>query len=253
MPESEGLLLTRPSVMSLLIEMRFGEQTLGTGTGFVCTSPSGPVLVTNWHIVSGRRLDTKQPLNPRTGAIPDNVRILHNRANQLGWWVWKTEPLYGEAMPRWIEHPHLGDRADIAALPLSDLDDVEIIPYDLAGAPALMYRPSDAVSVVGFPFGTQAGGSLAVWATGFVASEPQVDFNELPIFLVDCRTRKGQSGSAVIVHRNGGWITMEDGQPKMLQTPATRFIGVYSGRINEKSDLGMVWKAGAVAELVNSV
>jgi hypothetical protein len=156
-------------------------------------------------------------------------------------------------MPRWIEHPHLGDRADIAALPLSDLDDVEIIPYDLAGAPALMYRPSDAVSVVGFPFGTQAGGSLAVWATGFVASEPQVDFNELPIFLVDCRTRKGQSGSAVIVHRNGGWITMEDGQPKMLQTPATRFIGVYSGRINEKSDLGMVWKAGAVAELVNSV
>ena len=191
MPESEGLLLQKASVMSLLIEMRFGDQPLGTATGFVCSSPIGPVLVTNWHIVSGRRLDTKQPLDLRTAAIPDNLRILHNRANHLGSWVWKTEPLYRETTPRWIEHPRLGDRADIAALPLTDLDEVEVVPYDLTGGPALMYRPSDAISVVGFPFGLQAGGSLAVWATGFVASEPQVDFDSLPIFLIDCRTREG--------------------------------------------------------------
>jgi Trypsin-like peptidase domain len=253
MPESEGLLLTKPSVMSLLIEMRFQDQPLGTGTGFVCNTTSGPALVTNWHIVSGRRLDTRQPLNSRTAAIPDNVRILHNRADNLGSWVWKTEPLYREQTPLWIEHPRLGDRADIAVLPLTAVDDVEIFPYELADGPTLVYRPSDAVSVVGFPFGMQAGGSLAVWTTGFVASEPQVDYNGLPIFLVDCRTRNGQSGSAVIVHRNGGWVTMEDGQPRLLQTPATRFVGIYSGRINEESDLGMVWKAQAVAEAVNSV
>ena len=29
-----------------------------------------------------------------------------------------------------------------------------------------------------------------------------------------------------------------------------RYVGVYSGRINDQSDLGFVWKADAVAELV---
>jgi hypothetical protein len=167
--------------------------------------------------------------------------------------IFLPHPRNREQTPLWIEHPRLGDRADIAVLPLTAVDDVEIFPYELADGPTLVYRPSDAVSVVGFPFGMQAGGSLAVWTTGFVASEPQVDYNGLPIFLVDCRTRNGQSGSAVIVHRNGGWVTMEDGQPRLLQTPATRFVGIYSGRINEESDLGMVWKAQAVAEAVNSV
>jgi hypothetical protein len=30
----------------------------------------------------------------------------------------------------------------------------------------------------------------------------------------------------------------------------TDFVGVYSGRINEQSDLGLVWKAAAVREIV---
>jgi len=166
--------------------------------------------------------------------------------------VWKTEQLYRDGLPLWIEHPQLGDKADIAALLLTDLDDVKIIPHQLSGDPALIYRPSDAVSVVGFPFGIRTGGSLAVWATGFVASEPEVDFDDLPVFLVDCRTRKGQSGSPVVVHRNSGMVRYEDGRQRMIWQPETRFIGVYSGRINEQSDLGQVWKASAVAELISS-
>ncbi|ALN80403.1 hypothetical protein LA76x_2270 [Lysobacter antibioticus] len=35
--------------------------------------------------------------------------------------------------------------------------------------------------------------------------------------------------------------------------PATRFLGVYSGRINAQSDLGFVWKASAVAELISTI
>lgn len=114
-------------------------------------------------------------------------------------------------------------------------------------------NPAESISVVGFPFGLQAGGSLAVWATGFVASEPQIDFNNLPVFLIDCRTRPGQSGSAVIIHRNGGSVAMQDGSSAIFSGPVTKFQGVYSGRINDQSDLGIVWKATAVAELVNSI
>jgi hypothetical protein len=35
-----------------------------------------------------------------------------------------------------------------------------------------------------------------------------------------------------------------------MQGPATKFRGIYSGRITDKSDLGCVWKASVVAEIV---
>jgi hypothetical protein len=105
-----------------------------------------------------------------------------------------------------------------------------------------------------------AGGALGVWATGFVASEPDVDFDDLPIFLVDCRTREGQSGSPVIVYGNGGMFPMQDGSTAVMGE-VIRFLGIYSGRIRDasepgtspSSDLGIVWKAHALRELVDSI
>jgi hypothetical protein len=232
--------------------MWFGAQALSTGTAFVCQSSKGPVLLTNWHNVSGRHAQTKKPLST-TAATPDTIRIVHNRAGQLGQWLVKTEPLYINGSPRWVEHPTLGDNADFVALPLTDLIDVELYPYDLLGGPAIAIQPAEPISVVGFPFGLQAGGSLAVWATGFVASEPQIDFGNLPLLLVDCRTRPGQSGSAVISHRNGGTVLMEDGSAAIFTGPVTKFRGIYSGRVNDQSDLGLVWKASAIAQLIASV
>ena len=202
--------------------------------------------------MSGRHPQTKKPLSA-TAAIPDSLRIIHNRAGKLGQWLPKTESLLTNGQPRWIEHPKLGDKADFVALPLTDLVDVELYPYDLLGGPSVAMNPAEPISVVGFPFGLQAGGSLAVWATGFVASEPQIDFNNLPLFLADCRTRPGQSGSAVILHRNGGSVAMQDGSTAMFAGPVTKFQGIYSGRINDQSDLGLVWKAVAIAELVDAI
>jgi Trypsin-like peptidase domain len=244
--------LLTPSVQSLLIEMFAGNQLLGTGTAFVCNSGKGPVLLTNWHNITGRNPETKQPMS-KTGAIPDAVRIAHNRANKVGEWLAKTESLFSGGRPRWVEHPTLAERVDVVALPLSDLADVQLYPYELQGGPTIAVHPADAVSVVGFPFGLQAGGSLAIWATGFVASELDIDFKGLPLFLVDCRARPGQSGSAVIAHRNGGAVAMQGGGTTIVGGPITRFLGIYSGRVNDQSDLGMVWKASAVAEVVGSI
>lgn len=241
-----------PSVQSLLIEMRFGEQPLATGTGFVVESPKGPVLITNWHNVTGRNPETKQPLS-KTGGVPDEIAIIHNQANSLGSWIVKRESLYQNEVPRWFEHPVLADRMDVVALPLTQLEDVALHPYNLIDIHRIKIGPADSISVIGFPFGLQAGGSLAVWATGFLASEPDIDFNNLPLMLIDCRTRQGQSGSAVIAYRSGGGVAMEDGGTAMFAGPVERFLGVYSGRINEQSDLGLVWKAKAVKEIVDSI
>jgi hypothetical protein len=45
---------------------------------------------------------------------------------------------------------------------------------------------------------------------------------------------------------------MADGGTAMFAGPVTFPIGIYSGRINELSDLGMVWKFAAIRELIAS-
>jgi hypothetical protein len=224
---------------------------ISNGTAFVMQAPRCPILITNRHNVTGCRQDTGQPLFAN-GNVPDSMVITHNRKGHLGEWIQRTEPLYDGETPRWKEHPTLGKEADFVALPLTQLDDVELFPYDVTGA-RILVGPADIVSVIGFPFGLQAGGSLAVWATGFVASEPDINFRGLPLFLIDCRSRPGQSGSAVIAYRNGGAIHMEDGSTAIISKPVWRLLGIYSGRINEQSDLGFVWKTNAVKELVDTI
>jgi len=44
-----------------------------------------------------------------------------------------------------------------------------------------------------------------------------------------------------------------NGLPVTYNSPVWRFIGVYTWRINKESDLGMFWKAWAVAELIASL
>jgi hypothetical protein len=245
--------IQKPSLQSLFLQMQFDGTPIATGTGFVSESQIGPVLITNLHNVTGRNPATRQPLSP-TGVIPNEVLIVHNRAGHLGQWVPKVEPLLEEDQPLWIEHPTLGSNVDFVALPLTDLQEVELYPYALgAEHPKIMVNPADTVSVVGFPFGIRSGGALAVWATGHVATEPDVDHNGKPVFLIDCRARQGQSGSAVIAHRPGGMVTLEDGSSTIFNGPVTRFLGIYSGRINVESDLGIVWKAQAIRELVDSL
>jgi len=87
----------------------------------------------------------------------------------------------------------------------------------------------------------------------FVASEPDIDFDNVPCFLIDCRLRPGQSGSDVIDYRSGGMVAMENGSSAAFSGPVSRFLGIHSGRINDQSDLEIVWKASAVQEIVNTI
>jgi len=245
--------IAQPSVQSLLIEMQFNGQPLSTGTAFIVQAPSGPHLITNRHNVTGRRQDNGAPLSP-TGGIPNHIAVVHNRNGNLGQWIPRVEPLYVGDNPRWREHPTLGPNADFVALPLTQLNDVGLYPYDTANTgPDIMVGLADTVSVIGFPFGMTAGGAFGVWATGFLASEPEIDFNDLPVLLIDCRSRQGQSGSPVIAYRSAGGVAMKNGDQAIFSGPVWRFIGIYSGRINQESDLGIVWKASAINELVFSL
>lgn len=241
--------IAKPTIMSLLIQMDYGSTCLATGTGFLVSSSKGPVLITNRHNVTGRDQNTGKPLS-NTGGIPDTIRIAHNEKGKLGTWIWKSEKLYEDDAPKWIEHPFGGPKFDLVALPLENAQGIDSYCYEpLNPGPDISCGPAEAVSVIGFPFGMSTGGSLAIWATGFVASEPGLENDQT--FLIDCRSRPGQSGSAVIAYRAGGSVALQDGSTSIFNGPVQRFLGVYSGRINSESDLGIVWKASVIAELVS--
>lgn len=248
--------IQKPSVQSLLLQMRFNQTVLSVGTGFLAESKIGPVLITNRHNVTGRRQDDNKPLSS-TGGVPNEIAIHHNSMNGLGNWVLKVEKLYLDddcLEKRWVEHPTLGARADFVALPLTATDGISIYPYDLEGLEQkIRISPAEIVSVIGFPFGKTAGGLFPVWATGFTASEPSIDYNDLPVQLIDCRSRQGQSGSPVLAYRAGGAVSMENGGSSVFSGPVSRLVGIYSGRINAESDLGIVWKTYAISELVKSI
>lgn len=244
---------SEPSVKSLYLEMRFNGQKLASGTGFLVQKAHSVYLITNRHNVTGRDNRTGEVIS-QTCGIPNEVVIHHNKKGQPGISVEKVETLLLDGIQRWFEHPTLGQNADFVALPLTSLDDVAVNAYELNDAgPEIYLAPSDVVSVVGFPFGLRGGGAFAVWATGFIASEPGADFNGQPVFLIDCRTRQGQSGSAVIAYRSAGVVAPKIGVLAVHEEPVTRFLGIYSGRVNKESDIGIVWKAEAIRELVDSV
>jgi len=228
--------------------------TLGTGTGFVVQHRDHPYLITNYHVAAGRNPYSGQPIHP-SGAVPDTLRLLQllpAQPDRIQWEPRDERSLESETdRALWLQHPVHGRSVDVVALRLQHTSGVELHPYDLTGAaPALKIGPADGVSVVGFPFGITGGGAFAIWTRGFVASEPDINFNELPSFLVDARTRPGQSGSPVIAYSSGGGTAMADGSTAFFNGPLTNLLGVYSGRVNEQSDLGLVWKVDAVREIL---
>lgn len=251
--------LAPPSVQSLFLSATARGNALSTATGFVVMHEGQPYLITNWHVVSGRNPNDGQPID-KWAATPDTLNVRHllppvPGSNQLRWQDF-AEPLYNDEAPRWLEHPVHKRKVDAVALPLTNVTGAQLIPYELTIPPASQLKAvvSDFVNIVGFPFGITAGGSFGIWTKGAIASEPEVNFNDLPCFLIDARTRQGQSGSPVIAFATGN-ATMANGFISVIHAPGlSNLLGVYSGRINKESDLGMVWKNAAITEiLINGV
>ena len=254
------IMTDQPSFQSLFLETQVGKIGLSTASGFIVRKVDGTrLLITNWHVVSGRHLETRQPLSS-SHAVPDFLRIAHNAHDALGSWVLKTERLYDDAGdPRWLEHPIHGACVDVVGLPLTDLEGVDDYPYSCSVSTGhdvlpgkLSWGASDFVNVIGFPFGWTGGGSLGIWVQGAIATEPELDYSGLPRFLIDSRTRQGQSGSPVIIYKRSGWVNLVGRGPYMIHNPITLLLGVYSGRLSTESDLGTVWKSSVVAEIAEN-
>jgi hypothetical protein len=239
------------SVTSLLLVLRSNKLDIGTGTGFVIEKNSKYYLVTNWHVIVGRRPDNYVPLDPK-GRTPDQIRILHNTKDKLGSWHWVTEDLFDPTThaPRWIEHS-LGRGVDLVMLPLENTTDVQFFPLDLElRNKSMQLIPASEVSIVGFPFGNVSSAGLPIWKSGAVASDPDVNYQNSAEFLVDTTSRPGMSGSPVYARRIG---TYKDDEGNVVIGSADKFLGVYAGDIDSASEVGRVWKASALMDIYDSI
>jgi len=197
--------------------------------------------------------------------LPDELVVLYHRTvvqggQHLTGWCAVNEPLNDAAgNPRWLEHP-TGRKVDVAAVPVTaNSEEVKFNPLSLDLANTNLFAGvGEPVSIIGYPFGLTGGALLPIWKTGHIASEPDVDYEDLPVFLVDATTREGMSGSPV-VRRFGGFGYRNRAGFEMIGSTTmsaghsglTRFMGVYASRLDpDTAEIGMVWKPRTIDEIL---
>ena len=225
-------------------------------TGFFWRDAGKPYIISNWHNFSGINQQTGKYLSQfapnwlqlnlayRGKDIDGELFWIHNFPYKV--------PLLAREEPLWMEHPR-GREVDCAALPI-------IIPKleknlnkfvnEISTFNALLepYEGADCF-VVGYPMGLQGPGSTP-WKRASIATDPFQDIAGQPLFLIDTATRKGMSGSPVIV-RHRGVLNPKEPSDFRLGT-VENFVGVYSGRVDDDPlgvQIGRVWKAAVVGEI----
>lgn len=242
-----------PSAMALHLTMSDLAGPISTGTGIVLSVGETNWLVTAGHNFTGEHPGTGERLNA-SGRRPTEVGIRSTWFDTLGQWTTVSRQLVDEERePLWVEHPSLGRRVDVVALRLDEWPNTATL-YPLAiEAPGLAHLTvADDVSIIGYPFGITGGEGFPIWSRGTIATELDFDHDALPMFLIDSRTRPGQSGSPVMWYSSHGMIPVEGGwQLNDGTAPPLTLLGIYSGRINDQSDLGRVFTVSAVRDMLS--
>jgi hypothetical protein len=261
------------SLMTTPVLLMNGTRAVSQGTGFFFASttldgkPDTVFLVTNYHVVTGR-----PPLTPGPRA-GDRIRfILHENPAELTRVRQIELPLYdARGDPLWVVSEAV-PKADVVLVPVPPeaYRDISLLVFTEAHTRGdIRIRPSSGATLLGYPYGFyDESHFLPVWKTGHVASEPSVDFNDLPTFLVDVSAFPGMSGSPVLAVANGIYES-EDGT--MRSGRVLKLLGIFSAMpvVREKKpaevnglaetqtteinlQLGYVWKAALIADVAKT-
>lgn len=123
-----------------------------------------------------------------------------------------------------------------------------IIPEDVKLALA------DRLMVIGFPLGLyDSVHYLPIAREGTIASLPNVDYEKLPLFLVDGILHPGMSGAPAFTVPTR-ILTKATGAPLLYNDPISFFVGVHSASLlknNVPLVLGTIWRAQIIEALVS--
>ena len=252
-----------------------GNKTISQGTGFyygLQDSSHGTVLflVTNYHVLTGYPPEKTKP--PKGDNI---IFYLHKDAENPGNVKQIRFPLFTKNdKPIWLsskEFPH----ADVVVIPMvaSLIGDAKVfgISKDWTGG-NIKIRPTSTITLIGYPYGYYDKKNwLPIWKTGSIASEPDVDFEGKPLFLVDISAFSGMSGSPAFAIAYGAYETIEG--------PTTvghiqKFLGIYASMqvleeekyleeltsesrlgvvVRESLELGHIWKASLIIDITREI
>lgn len=248
--------LSNLSLSSVSLDMIFSETntTLASGTGFFWRFQNSLYLITNWHNVTGKNPQTLESL-ANHGGIPDIIRFplikLHGFEIETSLCEVNLYFDSSRLTPAWFIHPHFKEKVDVIALEFNPPDGFNCIAINDIELGFKDFKPAvaDDAFILGFPLLNKQMGLFPIWKKASIASEPEFDFDEMPIIIVDSASRPGMSGSPVILRRNGIWL-----EPKSGLGTRKCFLGIYSGRIigktNFEAQLGIVWKKHLIEEII---
>lgn len=253
-----------------------GDSAISEGTGFYFalqdTSKPGTILflVTNYHVLTGSSPSEKKP------PIGDNIIFyFHKDDKNTGQLKTIRFPLFTKRNdPIWISNKTYPD-ADVAIIPLLPLMYQDCKAYciteDWTKAP-IKLRPTSTVTLVGYPYGySDTVNALPIWKTGSIASEPKIDFDGKPLFVLDVSAFPGMSGSPAFAVSYGTY-EMEQGGTSV--GGVQKFLGIYASMqvleqkkfleelktgqkpgivVSESLQLGHVWKAQLIIDMVKSI
>lgn len=255
----------RLSFRSLRLAVYQDEKFLSQASGFALRHGKQVFLITNRHVVSGRKLGTNAYIDGKE-VFPTRIDITYGI--DLGTSV-ETKSLsipiaLGEAGNRtilWLEHASRAEvdiaivdisNADIADLPITDPNEppVKDTPHY-----RLKAEVPTQIMTIGYPrdiFGGYKG--IGVWVQGITASEPALGLHGRDYFLVDSRTAEGMSGSPVFFYLPPHVVIKdkEEGFAFFTTEASMQFVGIYSGRVTTATDLGYVWLYEAILELLDN-
>jgi len=235
-----------------------------SATGFIYQYKGNDYLVSNCHVFSGRHSIDLTELDETNLSLPDKIKVHFPHEGKQGTIIKKEYSLKDSSHKYcWLEHP-LQNTIDVAVLPIKNVPNSAIYPINQVNeSRGIKDFPSDfyvgqEVFVLGFPLGLKGSGAFPIWKKASIATEPYLPLNgESQKILIDTATRKGMSGSPVMVVGTPGSEVLFDGKEQPINFRSFKFfLGVYSGRITGSDELaaqlGIVWKEQVIKEIIEA-
>ncbi len=246
-----------------------GAGATWTGTGFVINyeasdGSSVPVLVTNRHVVEG--------------AAELTVRLVRAGSDGQPMPQATETTIVGFGPANWLGHP--SPDVDIAVLLLGPIIQQMRVegrpPFYRAFTPDLMLTEVQAqgldalesITFIGYPNGLyDTENFLPIARRGQTATPLQNNYRGAPAFLIDASVFGGSSGSPVLIHDRGIYMTRDGGtvvgsRLHLVGVLAAVHVRQVNGAVHELParriavfeepiDLGIVFKASAIQDCVN--
>lgn len=223
------------------------------GTAFFYRLGEDVYLITNWHNLTGFHPETKKSLHSQ-GLIPNTLRVFYKKwTDTRRTAVHNCQidlPLYTDNHANWYEHSSRAE-VDVVALPFAAPDDwANLCVNDIDQEERLLAEAGMDCFIIGFPEGLHGVAYTPIWKRGSIAAEPH---RQQP-YLIDSATRRGMSGSPVII-RHSGFLGFGDGRMTGDDVIGTteRFVAIYSGRVGDDElggQLGRAWRKEVLDDIL---